>query len=194
MANPLKALTWRIRGSYDPNGPVTEDSPVRAQNRAKYEAWKYVTFGPGRDVCNVFHREPDLVYRIIDSGQLQRPLGVNDPWEIAGLASIIAEMEGHKFISMMTPVGAVKTQEDVEREEDIAIDRFVCYSIPESLAPTRYTEWHDDPHETLGWMNYYAPKRYPVERVIPQDVKKMRENYRRHLKEMLETLKKQNNL
>ncbi len=194
MVNPLKALTWRIYGSYDPNGPVTEDGTLRAKNRAKYEAWKYITFGPGRDVCDVFHRDSELVYRIIDSGQLQEePVHVNDPWEIAGLASIIAEMEGHKFLSMMTPVGALKTREDVEREEDTAIDRFVCYLIPESLPPSRYTEWHDSPHERLGWMNYYAPKQYPVERVIPRDAQKIRENYRRNFKEMLETLKKRNN-
>lgn len=194
MVNPLKALRWRICGSYDPNRPVTEDGTFRARNRAKYETWKYITFGPGRNVCDIFHRDPDLVYRIIDSGQLQEePLHVNDPWEIAGLASIIAEMEGHKFLSMMTPVGAMKTREDVEREEDTAIDRFVCYLIPENLPSCRYTEWHDSPHERLGWVSYYAPKSYPVERVITQDAQKIRENYRRNFKEMLETLKKRNN-
>lgn len=165
MANLLKALTWRIRGSYDPNGPVTEDGSIRARNRAKYEAWKYVTFGPGRDVCNVFHRDPDLVYRIIDSGQLQEePLHVNDPWEIAGLVSIIAEMEGHKFVSMMTPVGALKTREDVDREENTAIDRVVRYLIPMPIG------------------------------VIPSEADRENyQNYQRHFKEMLETLKKRNN-
>ncbi|MBI2669457.1 hypothetical protein HYX14_06465 [Candidatus Woesearchaeota archaeon] len=191
MTNLLDVLKWRISGSYDPEGPVTEDGSVRAQNRAKYEAWKYHTFGPGRDV---FCRDRDFVYQIIDSGELQgEPLHVNNPCEIAGLASIIAEMEGHKFIAMMTPVGTLKNREDVEREEDTAIDRFVCYLIPENLPPRRYTEWHDDPHEKLGWINYYAHKRYPMERVIARDAQKIRENYRRTFKEMLETLKCKNN-
>ena len=191
MANIFQALKWRICGSYDPEGSVTEDSSLCARNKAKYEAWKYNTFGPGRDV---FCRDRDFVYRVIDSGELQgEPLHVNDPCEIAGLASIIAEMEGHSFIAMMTPVGALKTRENVEREEDTAIDRFVCYLIPESLPPHRYTEWHDSPHERLGWINYYAPKCYPMERVITRDAQKIRENYRRNFKEMLGRLKQRNN-
>lgn len=69
----------------------------------------------------------------------------------------------------------------------------MCYLIPENLPPRRYTEWHDSPHERLGWINYYAHKRYPMERVIAQDTQKIRENYRRKFKEMLETLKRKNN-
>ena len=128
MTNLLKVLKWRLGGHYDPEEGVQEDSPERARNRAKYEAWKYNTFGPGRDV---FCRDRDLVYQIINSGQLQgEPLHINDPQEIASLTCIIAEMEGHKFIAMMTPVGTFKTKEDVEREEDMAIDRVVAYLIP----------------------------------------------------------------
>lgn len=186
MVNLLTALKWRICGSYNPEGGVTEDSTVRALNRAKYEAWKYQTFGPGR---NIFCRDRDLVYRIIDSGELQEKLHVNDPCEIAGLASIIAEMEGHKFIAMMTPVGTLKTKEDVEREENEAIDRVVKYLVPDNMPPHEYVTYHDDPHETLGWMNYYAPKRHPMRHVVQPDIPKYRENYRRQFKEMLETLK-----
>lgn len=121
----LEILKWRICGSYDSKRPVTEDGPERAQNRAKYEAWKYNTFGPGRDV---FCRDSELVYCIIDSGQLQRePLYLNDPFLITSLASIIAEMEGHRFIAMMTPGGIHKTKEDVKREEEEAISRVVRY-------------------------------------------------------------------
>lgn len=130
MPNLLDVLKWRICGNYDSEDPVTKDSPERARNRAKYEAWKYNTFGPGRDI---FCRDSELVYRIIDSGQLQRePLYVNDPFLIAGLTSIIAEMEGHKFIAMMTPVGIHKTTEDIEREEDEAINRVVRYHHAEN--------------------------------------------------------------
>lgn len=43
------------------------------------------------------------------------------------MASIIAEMEGYKFIAMMTPVSIHKTKEDVEREENEAISRVVRY-------------------------------------------------------------------
>lgn len=194
MVNPLKALTWRIRGHYNPEEGIQEDSPIHARNRAKYEAWKYNTFGPGKGRGDVFHRDPDLVYRIIDSGQLQQePLFVNDPWETAGLASIIAEMEGHKFLSMMTPLGALKTREGVEREEDAAIDRFVRYLIPKNLPPYRYTEWHNDPYERLGWMNHYTPQQYPLERVIIQKEPKIREYYQRKFKEMLGKLKRHHN-
>lgn len=130
MPNLLNVLKWRICGSYDSEGPVTEDSPERAQNRAKYEAWKYNILGPGRDV---FCRDSELVYRIIDSRQLQgEPLYVNDPFLITSLASIIAEMEGHRFITMMTPVGIHKTKEDVEREEEEAINRVVQYHHKEN--------------------------------------------------------------
>lgn len=166
MTNLLQALIWRISGNYNPEEPVTENSPIRARNRAKYEAWKYNTFGPGRDRCDVFHRDPELAYRIIDSGQLQgEPLHVNDPWEIAGLASIIAEMEGHKFISMMTPVGVLKTREDVEREEDTAIERVVRYYfilIPMGAIPAAADREHY-------------------------------QDYQRYFKELLERLKRHNN-
>ncbi len=162
MVNPLKALTWRIRGHYNPEEGVQEDSPTRARNRAKWEVWKYNAFGPGRDV---FCRDEELVYRIIDSGELQKePPYVNDPHQIAGLALVIAEMEGHKFVSMMTPVGAIKTRDDVAREEDTAIDRVVCYLIPMPVG------------------------------VIPSEADRENyQNYQRHFREMLETLKKQNN-
>ena len=191
MINTLIALKWRICGSYDPQGSVTEDGTSRARNRAKYEAWKYHTFGPERDV---FSRDRNFVYQIIDSGELQgEPLHVNDPHEIASLASIITEMEVHKFIAMMTPVGTITTKEDVERQENEAIDRVVKYLVPDNLPPTEYTEWHTDSHETLGWMNHYAPKRYPMKRVITPDVPAYRENKRRHFKQMLERLKQHNN-
>lgn len=191
MTNLLEVLKWRIRGSYDPEGLVTEDSPVRARNRAKYEAWRYNAFGPGR---KIFSRDRELVYQIIESGQLQgEPLHVNDPREIAGLASIITEMEGHKYITMMTPIGTFKTKEDVKREEEQAIDRVVQYLIPDNLPAHQYTEWQDSPHETLGWMNYYAPKLYPITHIISPDVPKIREDHRRAFREMLERLKQHNN-
>jgi len=191
MINPLTALKWRICGSYDLQGPVTEDGPIRALNRAKYETWKYHTFGPGR---NVFFKDKDFVYRVIDSGELQgEPLHVNDPNEIASLASIIAEMESHKFIAMITPVGSITKKEDIENQENEAIDKVVKYLVPNNLPPTEYTKWHTNPHETLGWMNYYAPKRYSVKRVITPDVPIIRETTRSHFKRMLEKLKQYNN-
>ena len=123
LVNLLTVLKWRIYGGYDPQGPVLEDSPDRAQNRANYEVWKYNTFGPGRQVYG-----HDYAYQIIDSRELSRePLLINNPWDLAAMASIIAEMEGHKYISMMTPLGTIKTQEDVEREEFQSIYRVVNY-------------------------------------------------------------------
>ena len=125
MPNLLEILKWRVCGRYNPEEGVTEDGTERAQNRAKYEVWKYNTFGPGKDV---FSRDREFVNRIIGSGQFQgEPLHVNDPYYVAGLASIIAEMEGHKFIAMMTPVGVLKTREDVEREEEEAINKVATY-------------------------------------------------------------------
>lgn len=125
MTNPLKALRWRMYGSYDPQGPVTEDSPDRAQNRARYEVWKYNTFGPGRDVYG-----KDYAYRIVDSGDLSRkPLYINDPWDIAAMALIIAEMEGHKEIALreprVMPTDKPTALEKIAREEERAINRVV---------------------------------------------------------------------
>ncbi len=123
MVNIFDALKWRILGSYDPNGPVTENILNRAQNRAKYEVWRYNTFGPGREI---YQRE--LAYSIIDSLELSKePLYIQDPWILAGLASIIAEMEGNKFISMMSPLGTIMTRAFVEDQECEAIDKIANY-------------------------------------------------------------------
>src|SRR3989344_5146871 len=127
MTNPLKALKWRICGSYDPDGPVTENSPDRVQNRAKYEVWKYNTLGPGRGVYG-----KEYAYQIVDSGELSRePLYLNDPWYIAAMASIIAEMQGHREIAFreprVMPTDRQEALEKIAREEDQAIDRVVSH-------------------------------------------------------------------
>lgn len=194
MANMFQALKWRICGSYDPEGPVTEDGPIRALNRAKYETWKYNTFGPGRDV---FCRDRDFVYKIIDSGELQgEPLHVNDPHEIAGLASIIAEMEGHKFIALMTPRGTHMTKEDVEKQEDEAIGRWVKYRIrvnygtdPQSIRRSLqdkilYDKICDNEVSDSLEMAVIGSEEDPT-----QAVDSYQEDQKRHFKEMLETLK-----
>lgn len=187
MTNLLKVLKWRIRGGYDPEGPVTKDTHVRALNRAKYEAWKYNTFGPGR---YVFRNE--LAYQIIDSGMLQRePLRISDPERIAALASIIAEMEGHNFIAMIIPIGAIKTREDVEREEAKAIDKVVQYFIPDNLPPERFHESRDKKYG-LGILEILL-KCYTGVQVIEPDVPRYREYLQREFRRMLETLKQYNN-
>lgn len=125
MTNVLNALKWRIDGSYDSNGPVTEDSPIRARNRAKYEVWKYNTFGPGR---TVFHR--NLAYEIIDSGELQdNPPHVNNPYYLAALAEVIAEMDGHAYVALLTPVGTLVTDDLVQKLEESALERVVEYLV-----------------------------------------------------------------
>jgi hypothetical protein len=195
MANPIIALKWRICGHYSSQESVTEDAPVRALNRAKYEAWKYNTFGPGR---NIFSRDKDFVYRIIDSGELQgEPLHVNDPHAIAGLASIIAEMEGHSFIAMMTPVGAHITEKDVERKEDEAIERWVNYdNTPQSIRETLQDKIIYDNKlidnsaiKLFGIPWYYKPS----EQDIAQSLSVYREDQKQHFKEMLGKLKRHNN-
>lgn len=123
MAKILEALKWRIFGDYNPNAPVTENIIDRANNRARYEVWKYNTFGPGKEIYG-----RDYAYKIIDSRELQKkPLYINDPWMLAAMASIIAEMEGHKFISMMTPIGTMITEEEIKKEENQSIERIVNY-------------------------------------------------------------------
>lgn len=134
MTNILKALKWRICGSYNPYGPVTEDGPDRARNRALYEVWKYNTFGLGSDIFR-----SERTYEIVESGTLhQEPLYLNDPWYIAAMASIIAELEGRQFISIMTPVGLFRTEESVKEEEARAIDHMVEWYAHYSNAPHHF--------------------------------------------------------
>ncbi len=125
MANLLQALKWRICGFYNPEEGVQEDSRERVQNRAKYEVWKYNTFGPGKEVYG-----RDYAYQIVGCGELSRePLSLNDPWPIAALASIIAEMEGHKEIAFREPRVMPRDKEEalerIARQEDQAIHRVV---------------------------------------------------------------------
>lgn len=90
----------------------------------------------------------------------------------------------------MTPLGTIQTKEDIEREEDTAIDRVVRYRIPDNLPPNRYTEWHKSHYDKDVWG---MPMYYPMVRVIEQDADKCRKNLRRKFKKMLETLKRYNN-
>lgn len=127
MINFLKALKWRVCGCYNPDGPVQKGDPDRAQNRARYEVWKYNTFGPGRDVYGA-----EKAYQIVDSGELsQEPLYLNDPRGTAAMALIVAEMEGHREIAFrepkVMPRDETSAMEKIAGEEDQAIDRVAGY-------------------------------------------------------------------
>lgn len=147
MTNLLKVLKWRICGSYNPEDGVQEDSQKRAQNRAKYEVWKYNTFGPGREIYG-----RDYAYQIVDYGELSRqPLYVNDPWYIAAVASVIAEMEGHKEIAFreprVMPGDKQEALEKIAREEDQAINHIVSHY------PQLHYGWLKDALDTLKRYN-----------------------------------------
>ena len=120
-------MKWRICGDCDPDGPVREGDSDRAQNRAKFEVWKYNFLGPGKDIYN---REYAL--QIVESGVLSKePVHIRDPWYTAAVASVIAEMEGHEKIAMLIPSAMPRDEqqalEKIAREENQAIDRVADY-------------------------------------------------------------------
>lgn len=173
MVNPIKILKWSI-------GRSLED-------RAKYKAWKYNTFGPGREVYG-----RDYVYQIIDCGELQGKLYLNDSTWLTSVASIIAEMEGHKEIAFrgprVMPQDKEKALKKIRREEDAAIDRVVQYIVPDNLQPQQYTEFYDNESVRDMWG---MPGRIPVILVIEPNVPKYREDYRKMFRDMLEKLKQE---
>jgi hypothetical protein len=172
MKNSLKALKWRIERSLE--------------GRAKYEAWKYNTFGPGREVYG-----RDYAYQIIDCGELQDKLSINDPSLLAGLASIIAEMEWHKEIAFREPRVMPRDRQEalkkIQREEDVAIDRVVQYLVPDNLQPQRYVERYEE----TGEINRFSglPVTTPIIRVTEPDIPRYRKEHRKMFRDMLEKLK-----
>ena len=182
MINPLKILKWRIYGNYDLEGPVRENNDIRAKNRAKYEVWKYNTFGPGR----VIYRK-ELAYQFVDAPELtNEPLNIHNPEYIMAMACIIAEMEGHKTIAMLTPIGAHKTIDDITREEDNAINRIVNYLVPNDLKPRE----HIERYEKSDMINLFGDQVFiPIKRTIIPDIPAYRKEHYKHFHNMLEKLK-----
>jgi len=178
MKNVIKALKWRICGRWNPDEPVTEAGPVRARNRAKYEVWKYNTFGPGRGIYG-----SEYAYEIVDAPELRhKPLHINDPIWRAGMASIIAEIAGNRRADTGAPLSIILTEEDETCQQDEAIYRVVKYLVPDNLGPLQYTEWREG--EVMGGI-----RQVPTTHIIEPDMPRGRENLGRIFRGMLGKLK-----
>lgn len=112
MVNLLDLLIWNF------------SSDIR--KKAKLEVFKYNTFRQ-----EAFYGE-EKAYQFVDAPELTgEPLNIKDPKNLAAIASIIAEMEGHSEIAFRKPIvmlGDKQTVlEKIAREERIAIERASNY-------------------------------------------------------------------
>lgn len=126
MRNPLRVMGWLL--SRDP------------YENGKYFAWQYETFGPGKHRYRPMPTE-NAIDQIAEEERItSNPHLGDDPVYIAGLGTVLTEMQGHAHVSMFVPryrSGQAddewrKSDEHRERfriacEERRAIDRFAGY-------------------------------------------------------------------
>jgi len=128
MKNPLKIASWAL-----------SDNPYK---KGKYVAWKYETFGQGSGIYR-----PVSTYDAIDQiAEDKRMLPINDPVYVAGVGSVVTEMNGLVRIRILVPYTAPETQEEakveIEQRQQTAIARFAgYYQCSERTLTDLVNEW-----------------------------------------------------
>jgi hypothetical protein len=171
MVNLLSALRWRMS--------------KKPENRTRWKIFKYNFFGSGHEVF-----QHDLAYQFADAAQIRgNPLYVNDSDLIFGLASIIAEMEGRRFLSMFHPCPNMSKEEKakiVNYELEKAINSVVTYLIPDNMKPSQYETVDYD--ESRRYTLTGEPMRMRTRHVSSATISKCREDLNEQFKRMLKIL------